>query len=432
MEIRRNVFVLGLDHHNHQLLEQLPDAHRYRFHQLLTIEELQLGERIPLAELLDKAQDQLNVFDGSIDAIVGYWDFPVSSMVPMLCERNGLKWHPSLRAIVKCEHKYWSRTEQRKVLDEECPPFGLVDPDRDESPPTGVRYPMWIKPVKSFDGMLAYRASNLDEFQEALRRIRGGIGRISAAFDVVLDHVELPPEMARIGGNACIAEEALHGKQVTLEGYCYRGQPHVYGAVDSVTYKDIPSFVRFQYPSSLPRSVVGRMASVSKRVIRQLGLDDSTFNIEFFWDPDADSIGLLEVNPRHSQSHAALFRHVDGLPNHHCMLRLAFGRDPRLPHRQGRYSVAAKSFLRCFRDGVVLREPTESEIAAIEQEIPGTTIDLVAHRGDRLSALFDQDSYSYKLANIHIGAVDEAELIAKYHRCEQLLRYQIGDVPTPA
>ena len=44
---------------------------------------------------------------------------------------------------------------------------------------------------------------------------------------------------------------------------------------------------------------------------------------------------VLEVNPQHSQSHAELFEQVDGVPNHLAMLRLALGRDPELPPRQG-------------------------------------------------------------------------------------------------
>lgn len=425
-----NVFVLGLDEHNHRLLQNLPGAEQYQFHPLLSIEELQRRECIPFTDLLDKAQRQLEDFPGSVDAIIGFWDFPVSSMLPMLRARLGLTRGPSLEAVVKCEHKYWSRIEQRKVT-AEYPPFGLVDPDRDDTPPAGVRYPLWVKPVKSFSGALSYRATNLEEYRNALRCLRRGVGRVGEAFDVVLDQLELPPELAGLGGRACMAEEALHGKQVTVEGCCAHGRPHVYGVVDSVTYENCPSFVRFQYPSTLPPSVTDRMASIAKRVVCQLGLDTSTFNIEFFWDPETDSLGLLEVNPRHSQSHAELFHHVDGVTNHYCMLALALGRDPRLPHRQGRYSVAAKWFLRRFHDGVVRRHPTNDEIAQIERAIPGTSIDLIAHRNDLLSNLYDQDSYSYKLANIYIGATDETELITKFERCEQLLHYEIDDVPAP-
>ncbi len=75
MSARKNIFVIGLDEANLPTLQAVPDAQQYEFHPLLTIEELQHGE-VSVAELFEKAQKVLDAFDGSIDAIVGYWDFP--------------------------------------------------------------------------------------------------------------------------------------------------------------------------------------------------------------------------------------------------------------------------------------------------------------------------------------------------------------------
>jgi hypothetical protein len=135
----------------------------------------------------------------------------------------------------------------------------------------------------------------------------------------------------------------------------------------------------------------------------------------------------LEVNPRHSQSHAELFEQVDGAPNHLAMLRLALGRDPELPCRQSPYRVAAKWFLRRWHDGIVRRHPTELEIERVQQDIPGVTVDVIAHEGDRLSELIGQDSYSYIIANIYVGAEDEAELTEKYQRCVRALPFEIDE-----
>lgn len=66
-----NVFVLGLDEQNLETLRDVPRLADYRFHGLLSIPELQHGE-IPIADLIEKAERQLNEFDGSVDAIVGY------------------------------------------------------------------------------------------------------------------------------------------------------------------------------------------------------------------------------------------------------------------------------------------------------------------------------------------------------------------------
>ncbi len=176
----------------------------------------------------------------------------------------------------------------------------------------------------------------------------------------------------------CLAEETISGRQLTIEGYRYRGQTHILGVVDSVTHQDSPSFLRFQYPASVPERVSERMADVADRVIAQVGLEHATFNIEFFWDEDTDALWVLEVNPRHSQSHAELFEQVDGAPNHLAMLRLALGRDPKMPRGQGPYRIAAKWFLRHWNDGIVRRHPSAQEIEKVQRDIPGVTVDVSA------------------------------------------------------
>jgi len=277
--------------------------------------------------------------------------------------------------------------------------------------------------------MLAFGVADHAAFADALGTIRGGIARFGEPFDALLAFVELPPEIAAVGGQACVVEEALHGRQVTVEGYRYQGTVVIYGVIDSVCYPNSPSFQRYQYPAALPADVTARLSDISRTVVGAIGMEGMTFNIEYFWDPDTDAIGLLEINPRHSQSHAALFAAVDGMANHAVMLHLALDQEPQFPHRQGSYPMAAKCFLRRFSDGIVRRHPTREEIDTIERSVAGTTINLVAHTGDRLSHMHAQDSYSYELAHVYIGAADEAELNTKFHYVSTTLRYEIDDAP---
>jgi biotin carboxylase len=412
---KKNIFVIGLDESNLPTLHDVPGAQDYRFHPLLTVEELQVGE-VSVADLLQKAQSQLDAFDGSIDAIVGYWDFPVSTLVPMLSERYGTT-STSLESVVKCEHKYWSRLEQAKVIDEH-PRFGRVDLEaEDPRPPEGVHFPMWLKPALSYSSELAFGVKNEEEFRKAVAEIRAGISRVGRPFEYILNQLDLPEEMAGVGGEVCLAEEALSGIQVAVEGYVHKGEVTVYGALDSINYPDSSSFMRHQYPSSLPEPVVRRLQDVSRRVMRQIGMDSATFSIEYFYDPQTDEINLLEINPRHSQSHAELFEYVDGVPNHHCMVSLALGDDPSLPDRAGPYRAAAKWYYRWFADGVVHGVPDALEIERIEREIPGVRVEVVPEEGQRLSEMPAQDSYSYELAHIFTGGDSEDDLRAKYDRC---------------
>ncbi|MGP3977048.1 ATP-grasp domain-containing protein [Streptomyces sp. 8N114] len=416
-----------MDDANRTTLEAVPDAARYRFHPLLAPEELQ-GDGISVPALLDRARGVLDSFDGRVDAVVGYWDFPVSTMIPLLAEQYGTR-STSLDSVVKCEHKYWSRLEQQQVIDE-VPRFGRVDLDAAQpEPPAGVRFPMWVKPALSYSSELAYGVADLEEFRTAVDKIREGITRLGEPFEYVLDQIELPDEMARVGGMVCLAEERLTGLQVAVEGYVHQGAVTVYGVLDSINYPDTPSFLRHQYPSRLPEPVQERLAEVSRRVVRQIGMDAATFSIEFFYDPGKDEIKLLEINPRHSQSHAELFGYVDGVPNHHCMLALALGRDPALPHRAGPYLCAAKWYHRWFTDGVARQVPSDEEVARVEEEIPGVRIDVVPDEGQRLRNLAQQDSYSYEIAHIFTAGEDETELREKYDRAIAALGLH-GTAPT--
>lgn len=425
---KKNIFVIGLDDANLNTLLSVPDAREYRFHPLLTTQELQVGE-VSVPGLLEKAEGILNAFDGSIDAIVGYWDFPVSTLVPILSERYGTR-STSLESVVKCEHKYWSRLEQQKVV-EEHPRFGRVDLEaRDPRPPEGVRFPMWLKPALSYSSELAFGVKNEEEFRAAVEEIREGVGRVGRPFQYILDQLELPPEMEGIGGQVCLAEEALSGIQVAVEGYVHHGEVTVYGALDSINYPDSSSFLRHQYPSTLPEPVVRRLHDVSERVIRRIGMDSATFSIEYFYDPRTDAINLLEINPRHSQSHAELFEYVDGVPNHHCMISLALGKDPSLPDGAGRYKSAAKWYYRWFADGVVHDVPSDEDLRRIEREIPGVRIDMVPEEGQQLSQMPEQDSYSFELAHIFTGGDSEEDLREKYDRCVAALNLTFNR-PTP-
>lgn len=102
---RKNIFIVGLDEANLPTLESVPESDTYRFHPLLSIGELQEGE-VSVADLMSRARKILDAHEGSIDAIVGYWDFPVSTLVPMLGSEYGTR-TTSLESVVKCEHKYW-------------------------------------------------------------------------------------------------------------------------------------------------------------------------------------------------------------------------------------------------------------------------------------------------------------------------------------
>ena len=428
----RNIFIVGLNDFNLAKLRRLRGADQLAFHGLLDPAEVYDTEIFPIADMLERAEAQLRAFDGPIDAIAGYMDFPVSTMLPILCHRFGTR-TTSLESLLKCEHKYWSRLVQREVIAEHIPAFTAFDPFDDEALSTigraGLGFPFFVKPIKSSGSRLGFRIDSPEDFDLAIQRLRQEIGLISEPFNHVLEHAELPEEVQRVDGRFCMAESIIGGRQCTVEGYVFGGEVVPYGIVDSIRYPGVISFFRYQYPSKLPARIQRKMNELTRRIMNHVGYDDSAFNIEFFWDEVQDRIWLLEINTRISQSHCDLFEKVDGVSHQQVTIDLALGRRPDMPRREGEVPLAAKFFNRVFfRNATVARAPTADEIRAVESAIPGTIIAPQVIEGMRLSSLPEQDSYSYALTYLWMGAKNQSTLLKNYERALKRLPYRFTEI----
>jgi len=420
---KKNVFVVGTDEFNHHKLNSLELARTHEFRPLLTFEETKAGGTYPLPKLMRKAERILDDFDGSIDAIIGFWDFPVTSMVPLLCRKYGLP-SASVDSVLSCEHKYWSRHLQSQVIGD-IPRCHAVNPwDEQALDKIQLPYPFWLKPVKSFSSHLAFLIDSEDEFNRALRIIRENIGFIAEPFNWFIDQARRDREFKQIDGWHCIAEEPIRGDQCTLEGYVIDGEVHTHGVIDSMTYPDSSVFHRYQYPSKLPESVKQRMIDDARKVLTRIGYDNQAYNIEFFYDRDEDRLRLLEINQRISQSHAEIFERVDGAPNHRVIAEVALGRRPNFPHGEGAYPMAAKCFLRRFENGRVRTAPGPNDLDRIRDEVPGVVVEIHAKEGTELSELIEQDAYSYVLAEIYLGGDSEEGILQDYARVVDMLQFE--------
>lgn len=422
----KTIAVIGLDDFNRRMLESLPAAAGCEFLAILGYDEIVRPETYDLPHLLADARARLLRHPRPIDAIVTFWDFPSSTIMPIMRGWFDLP-GPTLEAVLKCEHKYWSRCEQAASVPKHVPGFAAVDPFAPD-PGRGIDLacPYWLKPVKAHSSHLGFKIRNADDFARAIRQIRAGIHRLAEPFNHILSHASLPPEIAAIDGNHCIAEAMIsQGRQCTLEGYVLGGEVVVYGVVDSIREGEHrSSFARYQYPSRLPARVRQRMVDISRRFLEHIGYDHSPFNIEFYWDERSDRISLLEVNARISKSHCPLFEMVDGRSHHQVMLDVALGQKPDFPKRRGRHKLAAKFMLRRFEDGIVTRLPSAADIARVQEAFPGTRVRLMVEQGQRLAHLRLQDSYSFEIAEIFMGGDSQAALKADYRRCLEMLDFR--------
>ncbi len=424
--MKKNIFVVGLDPFNHRKLKAIAEKKGYVIYPLLDVNEVKGRDQIPVEPLLAKTQEFLRAFPGKVDAIVGYWDFPVTCLAPYLCQQMGLP-SPSFESVLKCENKYWCRLEQSKII-EEHPRFCAFNPfDEHALSKIDLKYPFWIKPIKAFASHLGFRIHHAKEFHDSVAKIRAGIARFADPFTFFLKQVELPQEVAHIDGRYCLAEELITGRQCTLEGYVWNGEVVVYGVVDSIREPNRSTFSRYEYPSRLPRQVQGRMVAIAQKVMTHLQYNNAPFNLEMFYDEAHDKISLLEINPRISQSHCDLFEKVDGASHHEIMIDLALGQRPAFPHRQGAFGHAAKFFFRVHKDGVITYAPTEQDIEQVQRLFPGTLTNIHVKPGMRPSDLLNQESYSYELGYVCMGANNEHELLENHRKALEYLRFEISN-----
>ena len=424
-----NVFILGLDDFQLGELQTINDADQYRFHGLLDYESLVHPEELHFDVLLKRARAELEAFDGSVDAIIAHWDFPTSVLAPILSHEHGLP-SPRLESVLRCEHKYWSRLEQRASIPEMVPGFCSFDPFDDESVNSiDLPYPFWVKPVKSWASQLGFRIKGPEDLPPAIAEIREGIRLAGEPFNEVLGLVDLPDEVAGADGNTCIAEEIISGVQAAPEGTMSRGEFNVHGVIDMRADPDTHSFDRLDYPSQLPAGVQQRMIDACERFLRHIGFDDGCFNAEFMWDEQRDQLWVIEFNTRISQSHSELFAKVDGMSNHEVAIDVALGRRPAMSRGEGHYAVACKGIVTHDQDAIVRSVPDEDDIEQLRQRFPEAQVRLAVKPGDHLEEMPNQDSYRYILATLYLGANSIEELGECFRACADALPFEFDPVP---
>jgi hypothetical protein len=428
----RRVFVVGTDPLSMRMLGTVAWHDPVQFVPLLGMDEVRPagGDPPDFDALIATAQQRIEEDGGPVDAVVGWWDFPTTGVVPVLRSALGLP-GAAPRSVAALEHKYWSRLIQRSVAPDVVPFFAALDPFGPDAEHADLPFPLWVKPIKSHSSHLGFRVRDAAQLRQILSVMREQIARMGAPFDQFLRRVELPEEVRGITGHHCIAEGLIDtDRQCTLEGYVHRGRVAIYGTVDSMRSAKHPScFTSYRYPSAIPSPVRERMADIATRVVLAAGYDDAPFNVEFFWDRAADTLRLLEVNCRMSKSHCPLFWMVDGASHQQVLVELALGQAPEPAHRGGSHQVAAKYMLRAFEDGQVQHLPDQTDLAAFQRRFPDGIFKPLVAVGDRLSHLDYQDSYSYEVAEVYLGAqTPEALDRAAAEACE-LLRVIYLDRP---
>ena len=422
----RHIHVIGLDDAYLEELKSIRHAEDHVFHPLIPYSMIVSPPSYPMEEIMATARRELDSAP-AVDAIIGHWDFPTTSILPILRAEYGLP-SPTLESVLYCENKYWSRLAMRDAAPESTPAFQHIDPfDEDPWGRVELDCPFWIKPNVAFSSYLGFRVDDARDFRDAIERIREGIGRFAEPFEYIARHVGNGSALPEVGsGGTCVAEAIVSGELCTLEGFVQEGRTVVYGILDSLRGPNQVSFVCYRTPSRLPSQVRQRMVECAERVVARIGLNDTPFNMELFWDRVLDRVWLLEINPRISKSHCAIFRLISGASHHEVAVDVALGRRPDFPRKEGAFPMAAKFMPRTYEDARVTRVPARADIRRLQERYPELIVHSHVAEGMRLSELRDQDSYSFEIADVFLGGTSEEELHAKFREVMNELDFRFS------
>ncbi|MGH2570324.1 MAG: ATP-grasp domain-containing protein [bacterium] len=349
---------------------------------------------------------------GRADGVTSSSDYPGATLAAALARELGVP-GSAPEAILRCSHKWYSRAAQREVVPEATPWFALVDPKRPLANVGALRFPCWVKPVKGSFSVFSRRVDRAEELAAFLDRpsVHEFVDRYLELFhELVREHTGFEKD-----GRWFLAEELLTGSLATVEGFAAEGDVEIVGIVDSVTHPVTGSFVRFNYPSALPRDVQERMRDIAVRLIRATALSSSMFNIEMMYDPREDRVRVIEVNPRLCGQFADLYAKVDGTSGYEVALAVAAGERPEI-RRGGRSQRAASSFpLRVFEHVRVTRSPDERVVRRVEAEHPGALVWNECAAGQELAEFEGtEDGASCRYGVVNVGGLDRADVLARF------------------
>lgn len=338
---------------------------------------------------------------------------------------------PDPRAILTAQHKYYARAAMARLAPDAVPAFASFPYTVQHPEQVPLPFPFFVKPVKATFSVLARR---VDSFAELRRHLHFKpfeqhiIKRLVKPFnDVLRDYPGF-----EIDAHHLVAEGLVEGMQVNVDGYACRGEFRILGIVDEVMYPGTMAFNRFEYPSSLPRPVRERVAALARTTMQAVGFDHGLFNVELAYDPQRDTLRVIEINPRIASQFVTLYAWVDGISLYDIMLDLALGETPRCAPRTTDHSHAASFIFRKFDGHPLHPAPARHQLERVRQRHPDAHLMLyVKHGADLAREMKWLGSHRYAVLNLR--GRDQADLYARYCDIRDILGFagHAGPEPVP-
>ena len=341
----------------------------------------------------------------------------------LLAERLGLP-GADPKALIASQHKYVARRILQRELPEANVAFHAFPYTFKTAEEIPLRFPFYVKPVKAAYSVLARRVDNFHELQQHMTFHpweKYIIKRLVRPFnDVVRKLTDFD-----VDAHWMLAEELIDGHQVNVDGAAINGEINVLGIVDAVMYPGTDQFMRFEYPTRLPRDHAERARVTARRIIAALGLDHGMFNVELRVCRLTGECRMIEVNPRMAAQFSDLYEKVDGINLHDVALKIATGQAPDLTPGRGKYKVATSFVFRKFDGAPLANPPTHEKLKWLHEFDPDAFLAMFIKTGGGLKREMKWLG-SHRYATLNMGGHSDEHLRDKYQAVRQTMGFETG------
>ena len=337
----------------------------------------------------------------------------------LVAERLGLPGTP-VTAVLACQHKLHARQVMARVCPEASVAFTELDTEYGGPVPTDVQYPAYAKPVKAAFSILARQVNHREDLIAHTRfgrRELWVIRRLVEPFERIV-RSRLPEAGT---AHRMLLEEPIQAAQYNLDGWVFNGQTHALGTVDAIMYPGTQAFMRWQFPSQLPKEVQAQALAVAQRFLQAVGFTHGMFNMEFFHDAATGRLSVIEFNPRLASQFSDLYRRVLGADPHAMSVALALNQNPaELTRDKARAGAAASLVYRTFTPGAAPPMPSLAQQAALLRRFPDAMLFTYPKSGHSLTRDFKWLG-NHRYGIVHLDGDDEAHLKQRAEEASAIL-----------
>lgn len=376
---------------------------------------------------LQFVERMVKTYGGQIQGVTSNDDHWGALLAALIAQALGL---PGIdpKVFVTCQHKALFRQAEQSIRPQHAPWFEVLEPKTAPSQVHALRYPAFVKPVKSSFSVLARHVRSPQAMREAIH---------FTAFEKLAQHVALRSvhqlhqhvmgdQVHMPSLRAMLVESPMQGYQINIDGYALNGNIHFVGIVDSHMFPGTHAFKRFEFPTRLSADAIEAAYSTARSLLKGLAYNHGFFNVEAFVRPNTSAPGwhidIIEVNPRMARQLSSLYANGLGFNCWQALLALSCG----LPVKaaQGATKPHAASFVQRSFDGQLPATPSAQQVARVLQHYPDARLQLYLKPRGLGKAREIKWVGSYRYAVTNMAASSRAELFAQYDQLIEMLGWR--------